>query len=120
MLPEGVEGPLHAFGVGFGLVGGGDAAVEEDVGDFADADDGVSGFGEAVEQHAGRGRDGVVVAVGGPGESAGRAGEGAGDDAAHFVLPAQQIAGDLAAAVEFIERDFSSWAAIWKTLSAEV
>jgi hypothetical protein len=65
----------------------------------------VSGFGEAVEQHAGRGRDGVVVAVGGAGESAGGANERPGDDAAHFVLPAQQIAGDLAAAVEFIERD---------------
>ena len=105
MILEGVEGPLHALGVGFGFVGGGDPAIEEDVGDLADADNGVSGFGEAVEEHAGRGRDGIVVAVGGPGEGAGSAKEGAGDDAADFVFPAQEITGDLAAAVQFIERD---------------
>ena len=42
MLAQGLEGLGHAVGVCFGLVPGGDAAAEEDVGDLADTDGGDS------------------------------------------------------------------------------
>ena len=60
---------------------------------------------ELIEQHALGRRHGVIVAVGGARETAGRAGERARDHAAHFVRSAQNLARRLAHLVEFPERD---------------
>ena len=104
-LLHGVEGLRHAVGVVLGLGGLPDAAAEEDVEDLADAVDADAAIVELIEQHVLGRRHGVVVAVGGARESAGRAGEGPRDHAAHFVRSAQDLARGLAHLVELPERD---------------
>ena len=77
------------------------AAAKENVGDLSDGIDGYVLGGEAIEQHAGGGRNGVIVAVGGARERAGLAFEGTCDHAAYLVRTGENFTGDLADAVEF-------------------
>ena len=102
---HGLQGFRHAVGIVLGFGGVSDAAAQEDVEDLADAVHGHAAVFQPVEQHALGRRHGVIVAVGGAGESAGRADEGARDHAADLVRAAQNLARGLADPVEFPERD---------------
>ena len=102
---HGFQGLGHAVGVVLGLGGIPNAAAQEDVEDLADAVHRDSAIVELIEQHALGRRHGVIVAIGGARETAGRAGERPRDHAAHLVRSAQNLARGLAHLVQFPERD---------------
>ncbi len=96
--------PFFDHGLGVGVIAGvdgfGDAAMGEDVLDFADGIDGDIVIHEAFEDGGLIGAIGEILAVFRALEAAGLADEGAGDDAADAERVAQ-AAGDFAVAIQF-------------------
>src|SRR5690349_1743995 len=99
------DGLLHAVVIVFRLDRMRDAAAEEDVSDFPNGIHGNVFRGEAIEQHALRRRNGVIVPVRSTGKRAGLSYERTGDDAAYFVGSVENVASDFTNTVEFRERN---------------
>ena len=81
------------------------AAAQENIENLAHAVNRNAAPGQAIEQHARGRRHGVIVAIRGAREMAGRAQKRARDHAAHFRRTAQNIARRLADLIQLPQRD---------------
>src|SRR5579872_2012957 len=87
---------FHSVGVGFGRFIVANSPPQEHIENLADREHFDAALLEAIEQHAFRRWNGVVVAIGRAREGSRRANKWTCDDAPHFVLAAQNLARSLA------------------------